>query len=330
MLAAGGLPRDAPLHGLELRPGADACRSRPLASRVPRLACALPRRRADDRAAVRSTGARGRGLRRSSTTTATRQLWPYEGVWREARRLTAKSRSPYEATIRDRALAALGRRLRLRRAPTAAADAPPLADFLQRTKLGYCQHFAGTMALMLRYLGIPARVAVGFTSGTWKDGRWTVTDHDAHAWVEAWFAGHGWLTFDPTPGRGTLTATYTNASDSADAIAGARHGPLPRPSTARAARPRGGESPRRPEPTGASVPWSPIAPFAALAAALLALALAKGVRRHRRSATRDPRGRASAARAELAAFMRDQGAPVGRYGIRGRARRRAPAPRRRQ
>ena len=71
---------------------------------------------------------------------------------------------------------------------------------------------------MLRYLGIPARVAVGFTSGTWKDGTWTVTDHDAHAWVEAWFAGHGWLTFDPTPGRGTLSATYTNASDSADAI----------------------------------------------------------------------------------------------------------------
>ncbi len=96
--------------------------------------------------------------------------------------------------------------------------APPLVDFLERTKLGYCQQFAGTMALMLRYLGIPARVAVGFTSGTWKDGTWTVTDHDAHAWVEAWFAGYGWLTFDPTPGRGTLSATYTNASDSADAI----------------------------------------------------------------------------------------------------------------
>ena len=71
---------------------------------------------------------------------------------------------------------------------------------------------------MLRYLGIPARVAVGFSSGTWEDNGWTVTDHDAHAWVEVWFAGHGWLPFDPTPGRGTLSATYTNASDSADAI----------------------------------------------------------------------------------------------------------------
>ena len=88
----------------------------------------------------------------------------------------------------------------------------------QRSKLGYCQHFAGSMALMLRYLGIPARVAVGFTSGTWKNGVWTVTDHDAHAWVEAWFAGYGWLTFDPTPGRGRLAGTYTYASDSADAV----------------------------------------------------------------------------------------------------------------
>ena len=75
------------------------------------------------------------------------------------------------------------------------------------------------MALMLRMIGIPARVAVGFTAGTWKGGVWTVTDHQAHAWVEAWFAGHGWLAFDPTPGRGILSAVYTLASDSADAVA---------------------------------------------------------------------------------------------------------------
>ena len=54
--------------------------------------------------------------------------------------------------------------------PPHSAGLPPLADFLQRSKLGYCQQFAGAMALMLRYLGIPSRVAVGFTSGTWKDG----------------------------------------------------------------------------------------------------------------------------------------------------------------
>ena len=77
----------------------------------------------------------------------------------------------------------------------------PLVDFVTRTRAGYCQHFAGAMALMLRYLGVPARVAVGFSSGTYdaKAGVWRVTDHDAHAWVEVWFRGYGWLPFDPTP-----------------------------------------------------------------------------------------------------------------------------------
>ena len=53
---------------------------------------------------------------------------------------------------------------------------------------------------MLRFLGIPARVAAGFTSGTREDGGWTVTDHNAHAWVEAWFPGYGWLAVRPDPG----------------------------------------------------------------------------------------------------------------------------------
>src|SRR5262245_626056 len=72
------------------------------------------------------------------------------------------------------------------------------------------------MALMLRYLGIPARVAAGFASGTYSNDHWTVTDHDAHAWVEVWFAGHGWLPFDPTPGRGELAASYSASSKSFD------------------------------------------------------------------------------------------------------------------
>src|SRR5207247_838152 len=90
----------------------------------------------------------------------------------------------------------------------------PLVDFVLHTKRGYCQHFAGAMALMLRYLGIPARVAEGFVSGTYdqKTRTWTVTDHDAHAWVEVWFDGYGWLPFDPTPGRGYLSAAYSVSS----------------------------------------------------------------------------------------------------------------------
>ena len=91
---------------------------------------------------------------------------------------------------------------------------PPLVEFVTRTHRGYCQHFAGAMALMLRYLGIPARVGAGFTSGSYDADkrRWKVTDHDAHTWVEVWFRGFGWLPFDPTPGRGDLDGAYSAAS----------------------------------------------------------------------------------------------------------------------
>src|SRR6478609_10295129 len=57
------------------------------------------------------------------------------------------------------------------------------------------------MALLLRLGGVPARVASGFTPGTKdpKTGEWVVRDLDAHSWVEVWFDGIGWVTFDPTP-----------------------------------------------------------------------------------------------------------------------------------
>ena len=77
----------------------------------------------------------------------------------------------------------------------------PLASFLFTDKQGYCQQFSGAMAMLLRMGGIPARVAAGFTSGTYdrRSGRWMVADIDAHAWVEAWFPSYGWVRFDPTP-----------------------------------------------------------------------------------------------------------------------------------
>lgn len=77
----------------------------------------------------------------------------------------------------------------------------PLADFLFHRRRGYCEYFASAMAVMLRSIGIPARVATGFQSGVYNSltGRWVVRAADAHAWVEAWLPGHGWATFDPTP-----------------------------------------------------------------------------------------------------------------------------------
>jgi transglutaminase-like putative cysteine protease len=85
-----------------------------------------------------------------------------------------------------------------------ASEAPgrdPLADFLFVTKRGYCEYFASAMAVLLRTQGIPARVATGFQSGYFNDisNTWVVRASDAHAWVEAWIEGRGWVTFDPTP-----------------------------------------------------------------------------------------------------------------------------------
>ena len=75
-----------------------------------------------------------------------------------------------------------------------------LETFLLKTKRGFCQQFAAAMAVMARLANIPSRVAVGFTRGTEQpDKAWLVTTRDAHAWPELYFAGYGWLAFEPTP-----------------------------------------------------------------------------------------------------------------------------------
>lgn len=78
----------------------------------------------------------------------------------------------------------------------------PLANFLFDRKQGHCEYFASSMAVMLRTLGIPSRVVNGFHSDQFNDitGNYVVRAKDAHSWVEAYFAGYGWQTFDPTPG----------------------------------------------------------------------------------------------------------------------------------
>ncbi len=74
-----------------------------------------------------------------------------------------------------------------------------LVDFLNNRQ-GFCEQYATAMAVMLRSLGIPARVGVGFTQGAQQpDGSWVITSHDAHAWVEVDFDADGWVRFDPTP-----------------------------------------------------------------------------------------------------------------------------------
>ena len=77
----------------------------------------------------------------------------------------------------------------------------PLAHFLFERREGHCEYFASAMTVMLRTLGIPARLVNGFLGGIYNplSGEQVVRSSDAHSWVEAYIPGHGWLTFDPTP-----------------------------------------------------------------------------------------------------------------------------------
>ncbi len=79
-----------------------------------------------------------------------------------------------------------------------------------RLREGYCEQFAGAFAAMARSIGLPARVAVGFTPGDLQaDGLFHVRGRNAHAWPEVWFDDAGWVLFEPTPGRGAPGAEGT-------------------------------------------------------------------------------------------------------------------------
>jgi transglutaminase-like putative cysteine protease len=231
-------------------------------------------------------------------------------MWNVARRVTRNATTPYGAVLALESWFRQTGPFRYDASPP-RVKGPPLEVFVTRTKAGYCQHFAGAMALMLRLLGVPARVAVGFTSGTRTDGAWVVTDHDAHAWVEVWFAGEGWVPFDPTPGRGTLGGDYSFASGSREAVAALRRGELtaevpPRRSRVPDVSDLGVTSQVRSD----RAPWLVGIGLVLAVVWMLGVGLGKAVRRRFRYLSRDPRRVASASRQELEGFLRDQGAAV--------------------
>jgi transglutaminase-like putative cysteine protease len=125
---------------------------------------------------------------------------PYGHAYALAEQLATRSRNPYAYAV------AIERYLSPRNGfvydEHPAMSRFPLETFLFSSKRGYCQQFAGAMALLLRMGGVPARVATGFTTGAYDAAthRYVVSDLDAHAWVEAWFPRYGWVRFDPTPG----------------------------------------------------------------------------------------------------------------------------------
>ena len=148
---------------------------------------------------------------------------PYQRLYQLATSIAHTSRSPIDYT--NKVLTRVQQGAEYNVAPPPSAY--PLASFLFDTKAGYCQQFSGTMALMLRMGGVPARVASGFSPGSYNRDRkeYVVRDTDAHSWVEAYFPKIGWVTFDPTPSAAPAASQLGDVSSGS----GGAIGPLPIP-----------------------------------------------------------------------------------------------------
>jgi hypothetical protein len=123
---------------------------------------------------------------------------PYRGVAALARRLAAGAGTEWKVVARVMHYLRDEGRFRYT-TEVVPPGAFPLADFLLHTRAGYCQHFAGAAALLLRLAGVPARMVAGFATGVRSHGRFEVRDTDAHDWIEVYFTGYGWVPFNPTP-----------------------------------------------------------------------------------------------------------------------------------
>jgi protein-glutamine gamma-glutamyltransferase len=204
----------------------------------------------------------------------------YSRVYELAAGLTAGSASTYDA------VAAVETHLRegYRYNERVPEHAYPLESFLFQDRQGYCQQFSGAMALMLRMVGIPARVVAGFSPGTLnrKSGEYRVRDLDAHSWVEVYFAGIGWVTFDPTPRATEASAAGAPAATGAPAAGDVRQSSLdPEPVRSDGETPADESSGDSAAATGADTESSPGDGLPAfvplLAAGLAVLALAGGL-----------------------------------------------------
>jgi transglutaminase-like putative cysteine protease len=192
----------------------------------------------------------------------------------------------------------------------------PLPAFLaSEDRAAHCQYFAGSMAVLLRMLGIPARVAVGFTGGARNGSVRRITDRGAHAWVEVRFQEAGWVPFEPTPTRRLPDATSSTSAAFAESDLAAGVGAL-----AAIGRQRGGDTPGGPGgatgPTGLeasgggfTVPGWLRWVFIALAVGLVLLGISWVLKqRHRFRARRedDPRVVARHLQADLEGWLEDQ------------------------
>jgi len=204
-----------------------------------------------------------------------------------------------------------------------------LERFLLETRAGYCEQFAGAYAALARAVGLPARVAVGFTPGELEaDGSYHVRGSHGHAWPEVFLGSAGWVPFEPTPGRGipggegytgvpeeqagpdgdqsaatTTTSTSTTLAGGAPTTAPPGRA-LEDPGAARA-----GE--RDPSPWPGRLAWTALALTGAAVVELLLVVLATWVRRtRRRRAARTTSGRVLVAWDEVGEALTAAGVPA--------------------
>ncbi len=219
-------------------------------------------------------------------------------VRRELERITANATTPYDKVV---ALQSWFRGPQFSydtEAEEPNRDTPDaLENFLSRKK-GYCEQYASAMGALVRGLGLPARVAVGFTSGTRTPDSYVVSSLDAHAWPEVWFSGVGWVRFEPTPRveyQPLSVPGYTEPASAPDGGGGASAAPSPTaaaapvPGQAPAGRDRADEQVATSGGSGGSGPssWWLVVP--ALAALLLLVpALVSALRRRARLQHGDP------------------------------------------
>ena len=189
---------------------------------------------------------------------------PYAPAYRLAEQWTQNADTPYAA------IRAIENHLRSDYAydPNVLRHTYPLESFLFDDRAGYCQQFAGTMGLMLRMLGIPSRVVAGFAPGTRHadDGTFQVRDLDAHSWVEAYFRGIGWVTFDPTPAAAPAGSQSLHGE-----LAGTR-GPAPEPAALEQSNAQGGANEAAAAQVASSSGGGSVWTWIGLAAALAAIA----------------------------------------------------------
>jgi transglutaminase-like putative cysteine protease len=131
-----------------------------------------------------------------------------------ARKLTEGTTNPYDAVAR------MNEYLKTEYAydlsiPPQRTEMDSVEYFLFEEQRGYCEQFSSSLAVMARSLGIPARLTTGYVSGEYNPftGLYEVKASDAHAWVEVYFPGQGWATFDPTPGFDSTPWQYEAAGN---------------------------------------------------------------------------------------------------------------------